>query len=359
MKRQVSLSRRLRANLGAIVNTAVWGASCVVCLVLYVSGPEGGRPRAVAVVERHPVVVPASGRLASLEVAPGQNVTAGQVLGTVEVPGLASRLAAAEAELEALRATLAAGDPLEARRFAKDTAGAQSRWLSAKVDLEALRAEGVAADLALSRLQTPGVGVAALELEQAQAARATISARIAAKSEEVGALEAAYVSARSLQSEGTDALLEARVQAAGAKVEELLAEQEAAVLRAPTAGTVAAVPEMAGTTAVESSAFPTAGQWLQAGLPVLTVIEPATRDAVAWVSPSQARALGAGASLDLRAPDGEVVQAQVVAVGAAVEPVPVRQLADPAVLEWGVPVTVRTDGVLLMPGEDFGLVGLP
>lgn len=359
MKRQVSLSRRLRANLGTIINTGLWATAALACLVLYAAAPVSGRPRAVAVVERHPVVVPSSGRLATLEVGAGDTVQAGQVLGSVEVPGLSSRLAGAEAELEALRATLAAGDPSEARRFAKDTAGAQSRWLSSRVELEALRAEAVGLDLELARLQAPGIGVAAAELEQRQAARSAIAARIAAVGEEVAALEAAYVTARSLQAEGSDALLEARVQAAAAEVEELLAEKEASILRAPSAGTVAAVPDRAGVSPIDTGSLPAPGQWLQAGTPAMSVVEPAAREAVAWLSPAQARALASGAPVELRGDDGEIIAAHVVAVGAAVEPVPVRQLADPTVLEWGVPVTMRTDSTLLMPGEGFGILGLP
>ena len=38
-------------------------------------------------------------------------------------------------------------------------------------------------------------------------------------------------------------------------------------------------------------------------------------------------------------------------VGAAVEPVPVRQLQDPARPEWGVPVTLLVTEGGLVPGE--------
>ncbi len=358
VRRQASLGRRLRANLGAIVNTALWAGAALTCLVLYVAGPAAGPTRAVAVVQRHPVVVPASGRLVTIEVQAGDPVEAGRVLATVEVPGLRSQLAAAEAELRALQVSMESGNPGEARRFAKDTAGAQARWLASRVELESLRAEAVGADLELARLRSPGVGVAAAEIEVREAARTALAARISALEEEAAALERAYEVARGLESSGVDALLEAQVQAAAARVDELVALQAAAALIAPVTGTVSAIAETRGASPLDVGTLPAPGAWLQAGVPALAIVQPHTDTAMSWLSPAQARTLQAGASLTLHAADGNDVTAQVVSVGAAVEPVPLRQLADPTVLEWGVPVTVRAPGAQLMPGEDFSISGL-
>ncbi len=356
VRRNVPLARRFRANIGAIANAAVWGSSAVFCAFLYfVGGTDGGTP-AVALVVRHPVVVPISGRLAAIEVQVGARVEAGQQLGVVAVPGLEQRVLAALAELQILHSTLAAGDPAEARRYAKDTAGAQARWLSARVEWESVRAEQLGVDVELSRLRSPGLAVPAIEVERLSARRDTLAARGAALTEEVGALERAYVVASGLEAAGADTVLEARVQAAAARVEELRALQEAAILRAPAGGTVAAVPHTVGATPIDIGTLPAPGTWVEAGIAALTVVEDSSREAVAYVTPAEARELKPGEPVTLVSTDRQSIASTVVAVGAAVEAVPLRQLSDPTMVEWGVPVTVRTNTALLTPGEAFGFL---
>lgn len=350
------LARRVRANLGAIANAAVWGGSAIFCALLYLAGGSEGGTRAVAVVVRHPVVVPISGRLAAIEVVVGARVEAGQQLGLVAVPGLEQRIVAAQAELQVLHSTLAAGDPAEARRYAKDTAGAQARWLSARVEWESVRAEQVGVDAELSRLRSPGLAVSAIEVERLSARRDTLAARGAALSEGVDALERAYVVASGFEAAGADTVLEARVQAAAARVEELRALQEAAILRAPAAGTVAAVPRTVGATPTDIGTLPAPGTWVEAGIAALSVVETSSREAVAYLPPSVARELKTGEPVTLVSTDRQSIASTVVAVGAAVEPVPLRQLADPTLVEWGVPVTVRTNAAVLTPGEAFSYI---
>ncbi|MBM4368300.1 MAG: hypothetical protein FJ102_18955, partial [Deltaproteobacteria bacterium] len=178
VRRQVPLSRRLRAHAGQIVNVGIWSGAALLSLVLYVVGaPETGT-RAVAVVRQHPVYVPTSGRLASISVAPGQRVEAGADLGVVEVPGLAQELAAAQAELMAIQAEYGMEGADLARRFVKDSDSAHARWLSSRVDLESRRAELVALDMELSRLETPGAAVPQADIDLARARRDAARAEI-------------------------------------------------------------------------------------------------------------------------------------------------------------------------------------
>ncbi|MSQ01655.1 MAG: HlyD family efflux transporter periplasmic adaptor subunit [Myxococcales bacterium] len=352
----IPFARRLRANLGVIANAAAWSGSAIICAILYLAGGSDGGTRAVALVVRHPVVVPISGRLAAIDVQVGTRVEAGQQLGLVAVPGLEQRVIAAQAELQILHSTLAAGDPAEARRYAKDSAGAQARWLSARVEWESVRAEQLGVDVELSRLRSPGLAVSAVDVERLSARHATLAARGAALAVEVGALERAYVVATGLEAAGTDNVLEARVQAAAARVEELRALQEAAILRAPAAGTVAAVPHTVGATPTDIGTLPAPGTWVEAGIAALSVVETSSREAVAYLPPAQARELQPGEPVTLISTERLSIASTVVAVGAAVEPVPLRQLADPAIVEWGVPVTVRTNAALLTPGEAFSFL---
>ncbi|GDX81956.1 hypothetical protein LBMAG42_37670 [Deltaproteobacteria bacterium] len=356
VRRQIPLTRRLRANAGVIANTGIWLGATTMCLVLYAAQGSDAPMHAVAMVEKHPVAVPESGRLASLEVVAGQRVEAGQSLGTIEVPGLAQELVAVQAQLLALQATTEGADPERERRFAKDLSGAQSRWLEGKVTLEAQRAELLGRDMALARLKTPGAAVPASEVEQSQAARDALAREVSAREESVAASERAYVQARALSGGTTDAALEARVQEATARVEMVRARLEASVLRAPTAGTVQ--PVVSGSDSASPTAagtLPAAGSWLQAGVPAFAVVEGTTREAVWYVSPDRARELVEGAPVTLESARGERVDAKVLAVSPAVEQVPVRQLADPAMLQWGVAVTVQTAKTELMPGEGFAV----
>jgi hypothetical protein len=95
--------------------------------------------------------------------------------------------------------------------------------------------------------------------------------------------------------------------------------------------------------------FPVAGQWVEAGLPLVTLTAPESQDAILYVEPAYTRHLAPGATVTLRRGSAPI-DADVHAVGVAVEVVPVRQRHDPMVAEWGIPVTLRARTPLL-PGE--------
>lgn len=350
VRRQVSLARRIRAHLGSLINGALWGTAAITCLVLYGLQAPGGSTRAVAIAQRHPVIVPQGGRLASINVQVGSVVEAGQPLGTVEVPGLAQELEAAQAELGGLEATLAA-DPERARRFAKDTSGAQARWLAARVALESQRAELVARELELARLQAPGVAVPALEVEQARARRDALQVEIDARAGELSALAEAYADARARASGGVDPVLESQVQAASARVESIRVRLDNGILRAPAPGVVAAPQVVDGGRTLDVGTLPSPGVWLPSGAPAFVVVETEAAVAVVYLPAARARGLTAGASVSLNAADGRSIEAKVVDIGPSVESIPLQQLHDPTLPEWGVAVRVRPVTGSLVPGE--------
>jgi multidrug efflux pump subunit AcrA (membrane-fusion protein) len=337
VRRSVPILRRLRAHAGPIVNAGIWGGAVLASLVLYLVGAPATGARAVAVVRQHPVYVPESGRLASILVAPGQHVDAGAELGVVEVPGLAQELASAQAELMAIQAEYGMAGADLTRRFVKDTDAAHARWLAARVDLESRRAELVGLDLELSRLETPGAAIPQGDIDAARARRDAALAEIAAREEEVAALERAYLGARA-RGRGSDAALEARVAASAASVEALRARASSSVLRAQAAGTV-------------TGAVPSAGTWLQAGIPAMTLTEATAQEAVVYVSPSLARDLEQGAVASLVDLRGERYAARIATIGPAVEGVPRQQAADAERAEWGIPVRLTVADAVLTPGE--------
>ncbi len=354
VRRRVPLGRRIRAHLGTLVNTGLWCAATATCVVLYLLQAPTGGTLAVAVVKRHPVVVPEGGRMATLQVEVGAVVEVGQELATIEVPGLAEQVRAAQAELAALESTLL-GDAESTRRFAKDTSGAQARWLAARVALESQRAQLIAKEMELARLQLPGTAVAVLQVEQARASRDALLVEIEARAEELTALAATYADARERAGAGADPALEAQVQAAGARVGALQQRLDAGTLRAPAAGVVAAIPEVQDGAATEGGHLPSPGTWLPGGVPVLLVVEASAEEAVVYLPPARALALADGAAVTLSGADGRSISARVVSVAASVEAVPLRQLSDPSLPEWGVPVRLRAAGEALKPGEAFAI----
>lgn len=356
VKRTIPLGRRLRAARGKIFHALFWLAcattSGVLLLTEYDRSSHAGM--AVAVSRSQYVRPPASGRIATLLVSPNQRVAAGDVLATVEVPGLSQQIAAAEAELRSLEAELGAAEADRGRRFARDLEGARASWLSARVSLERERAELVGAEQELARARAPGILVAAGEIERRTVVRDAAQAAVDARASEVEALERNYADARERAGLAQNDALHGAVEAAAVNLEALRAVAEANTLKAPVAGAVTApigAVGRDGRTDVVGEIFPVAGQWVQAGEAVLMVTEASAQDAVVFVDLGRARALAPGASVSVRSSGGQRYEATVRAVGVAVEPVPLRQLHDQTRAEWGVPVTLEVLGNVLTPGE--------
>lgn len=349
VRRTVPLSRRLRAHAGKLINAAIWFGAVFAAGILYLAQDPQTASRAIAAVRQHPVHAPASGRLASVAVQNGQRVSAGEQLAVIEVPGLQQQLAAAQAELLAIREESGLDGVDSERKFAKDADAAQARWLSARVSLESQRAMLIGLDLELGRLETPGAAVPAIELEAKRAARQALKAEIAAREEEYGALERAWSSSRQRAGIESSAAIEARVAAASAQVEAIRAVAESCVLRAQVAGTVTGVTQDGfGST---SQGVPAAGTWIQAGVPAFSLTEATTQEAVVYVSPLLAQQLAEGSPLALVGTGGERIDARVASIGPALEVVPLRQQRDITMPEWGVPVTLRAVDAVFTPGE--------
>ncbi|MFZ5477005.1 MAG: HlyD family secretion protein [Myxococcota bacterium] len=354
VKRRFSLFRRIRAARGLIMLGGFWSGAVLLCLVLALTSPVAGRRIAVASLRAHQIVAPESGRIAEVKVAPNQSVEAGTVLAVVEVPGLVQQIAAAEGELRALEAQLAAEEADIDRKFATDLEDARRRWLSARVDLERARAASLDADQEYARMTTPGVAVSNADIERARLRREASLAEVAARESEVAALDSGYASARKRAGSTDTQALRAAVEAAAVALEALRIQADANVLRAHVSGVVTARTAMQGRDGEfepTDEVFPAPGQWVQAGVPVLAVTEPTTTDAVLYVEIGHAQRLLPGTPVIARTAAGEKVDATVRAVGAAVEPVPMRQLTDIAVPEWGVPITLDFGDRPLVPGE--------
>ncbi len=359
VRRTMPLGRRLRAMRGKIFMALAWGAAAMACgvwLLVRSVGGDGGT--AVAVTKAHLIRAPESGRIATIEVVPFQKVEAGAVLAKIEVPLLNQEIASAEAELRSLEAQLGVEEADRGRRFARDLEGARAAWLRARVELERDRAELLVQEQELGRAGAPGVLVAASEVERFKTLRDAAKASVDARLTEVEALNAAYEDARERAGGSQSDLLKSAVESAAVHLESLRLVADSNVLRAYVSGIVTApvgFQARDGRTEVIDEGFPTPGQWVQAGVPVLTVTETTSQDAVVFVDIARARGLTPGSPVSVWGTGGSRFDATVRSVGVAVEPVPMRQLRDQTIQEWGVPVTLQVIDRALTPGEPLSV----
>lgn len=351
-RRTVPFWRRVRAARGKIAIFGTWLAACLVCVVLWGAGGTRAGVHAVASVRQYPVLPCEDGRLASLDVRPGQHVAAGQVLAVVEVPGVAQQIAAADAAVRALEAELSVESADLDRKFARDAESARARFLAATVDLQASRAALLETEAELARYTADGVGASAGVVDTLRLSAEAVRAEIVAREAETRELERAWRGANGRTSNAMDRLLASSLDLARGERDALVALDEACTIRATVDGVVGqTVTELRAGSPVGHPGVPVSGQWVVRGTPILTLTETTASEAVAWLGVRQARSLRPGSPATLTDEDGRETEAVVVSVGAAVEPVPLRVTGDPAFPQWGVPVTFAAEGVAFTPGE--------
>lgn len=342
VRRRVPWRRRWKSLRGSLLRTTVWLFAAGVCAYLLTAVPGPGQSRGLAMSRPRVMLAPQSARVAQLHVTPMQRVEAGQVLAELEVPGLKQQITSKEAEIRSLEAEIAIADKDRVRRYQTDQEDARARYLSAEVSLRGELAVLTGLENELARLKAPGVAIASTVIEQKEAERASVAASVAARREEVVALQRIYDAARGRASDTSVAALSARIEVTRAELEVLKHQAEDLVIRAPVSGMVGVL-------------LPSPGEWIPAGLVVLSVSEVSTQDAVVYVSAAESRRINPGDAVSLQSGDGRQLSGTVQVVGAMVEEVPVPQRPDPAVPEWGVPVTLKVGDGALMPGEPLNV----
>lgn len=125
------------------------------------------------------------------------------------------------------------------------------------------------------------------------------------------------------------------------RVADLRRQIESLEVHAPFAGTITAV-------------FCRPGQTVVAGTPILTIAATQGQYIVSYVRQEQRVVPVVGLAVDVRARSlpRQSSRSQIEEVGPQVEPVPLHQLRDPKVPEWGLPVRIAIPaGLQLRPGE--------
>lgn len=140
--------------------------------------------------------------------------------------------------------------------------------------------------------------------------------------------------------------IKAAITAQEARIMELEIQAQSLEIRSPISGTIAAI-------------YFHPGQAIRAGNPILTVVQPESRSIVTYVRQNQRfePKIGMQVSINKRSLTKQMAKTHIDRVGDQYEPVPIRQLRNPSVPEWGIPVRITMpDDLQLRPGELVDLI---
>ncbi len=362
-------SHRVKLWRTTLLPAVVWVTATVAVLTLYQR--QGQYLEATAVVDRHEVLLASmeDGRMVGLNAELLQRVEEGQIVGLLDTTLVEAELVIAQAELGRLRADL------DANRAALTKATSE-------------RATDEFADYRRFQLNLEDARLELLDLQTAQTVEKVKRDRYALLDErqkelaEEGILEVAVYDDTRLRLETTETRIrennlliamlgeqvkeaQARIDAfepmvAGASDEDTLlaplresitvqqsriqsieTRRARFVLRAPVAGEI-------------SQIFRRSGDILLAGTPILSITNPNSREAVAYLKEEDARRLSPDTPVRVvsRTKPAQIVDAKILRVGASIQQLPVNLRRVASVVEWGLPVLIGElpEGVFF-PGE--------
>jgi multidrug resistance efflux pump len=131
-----------------------------------------------------------------------------------------------------------------------------------------------------------------------------------------------------------------------AQIKEIEAEQEALTIRSPVTGIIVDVPLRPG-------------QAAQTGLPLMTVASTAPAPIISYVRQDQRvrPAVNMKVWVRSRYSSQQPVETVITQVGAQHMLIPMEQLRDPAIQEWGLPVWIEVpSGMQVRPGEMIDII---
>jgi len=307
---------------------------------------------------------PTTGRVHTIEVAPGQHVHAGQIVAVLDATELDAEraiLAAERAKLEASLAAVrsesamavddkahdaetsiaAAEMAVRTARSNREVRAAELRAVSAQFDALA----GLVKERMADRRDLDALGVKRAALRKEVEAADTLVPEL------VRQAAAARARRESLPTDATElALRPVRAElAVVAGREQLLAvRREQTVLRAPADGQVAAIHAPAGAVAGPNA-------------PVLTIVSRGPSDddeVVVCLREGQVGQVRVGEAVLLRSrgTGGPAVTAHVTRLGPQIEELPARCRRSPDMPEWGREISVALDEhAPLLPGQAFSV----
>jgi multidrug resistance efflux pump len=358
-----------RRSLRRAIPVAVWLAA--VALAWWLHWSLGGLSEATGIAEvRQYTISPAeTGRLASVEVVPGERVYPGAIVARLDTEILEGEIAVAEADLREIEAQIPAqGRSLDLTRLETErTFRAQCE--EAEVELQAARAthhrdraELAAVQEELDRQRTLVKQRLAntARMQELQVRLAALQEAVAAWPARVEALEAREKAARQrletwrathAGASGTDAR---RDRLRPLELQLLRQQEYLELLRKRLRNMTLRAPAEAYVTSVAARE----GDVLRPGDPVLVLVEADPVQVVAYVNEERGGRLAIGDTASLRSRDrnGGSVTGAIAGISRAVSQLPPRFWPGPTRPRWGREVFVRVaPGHPLDPGEAFDI----
>ncbi len=329
----ITLSHTARRRVTALL----WLSGLALAIALTLGSPAR-QIRALAWAEPVIVTVPEDGTLLELAVSLHQPVSEGDSVARLNPDQLIARGAVLEAELESLHSKESSAEQGRSRRFALDreTAGLEVAKLKAAVEEGQAQVKALRERLAIDeRLAAEGVA----PNERAGDVRRELSVvetRVAADRERLR-LAQRSVAQSGIRAEAADGPNRWQIVMAQRRLAEIEGRLERLVLRSTTAGQVTEV-------------FRAAGEWLEAGDPVLRISPMAASEVRAWLDSGLASDLSIGAPVDLMSETGERLPGIVKSVGVERQEIPKVLWARADAPEWGYLARIDLDDGTLAPG---------
>jgi multidrug resistance efflux pump len=307
------------------------------------------------------------GRIASVEVMPGQRVQAGQVIATLDDRELAAELAVLAAERYQMEAELQATVVETSLRVGDSSRELEETIDSAEIARQQARADRSVHAAELEELETQVEATQTLvdkrmidrrELVELAIQQAALRKQIQADDDMIRRLDGQASAVRARRGDlpraagkrAADALL-AALEAIRDQEEILTRRKELLVLRAPGPGEVSALYLRPGDMAIEGAVVATISG------PALTT-DDGRALVVACASETVAAGVEVGEAAELRPPEGGavVLTAHVQRLAPEVGQLPLRCWRDSRITEWGRGIYLATDEpVTLLPGQSFSI----
>lgn len=373
--RRISLSKRLSRAARAAVPLAVWLGAIAGVVALLPHHRAAGLVHGVVESQRATVTPAVEGRIAAVLVDRHERVRAGQVIARLSDDVVRLRLQRARLEMDRLRADLrwreveldvtARIDNLrgrmegeaELRRRTSELETARIDELATRADIAEIkvRAQGAKIDAErLERLEKQGIASEA-DLIRARTEHDALVTRaeqleivLTQRRQRLLAVEARlsnYVQPESADAPRDLALdpLRWSIKAQETELEQVALEGQCLDLLAPTDGHVEDV-------------MLRSGQWVAAGTPVFTIVEPKPKRILAYIPEAVRHQFAADATVDIiRASQPTAPRTStVVSISPALVLVPQRLWRDPRIEEWAWEAVLVADGDEA-PGERLSL----
>ncbi|MCC6554512.1 MAG: biotin/lipoyl-binding protein [Polyangiaceae bacterium] len=344
--------RQITAALHGAAPALTMGITLGLAAYLHFGGDQRGRVVGFAQATTEAISPTEIARVASVTVAVGDVVIAGQVVATLDTSGLDAEIAVAEAEKARLDASVRAERALLEQRptvgveaLQRELAREREEQLRVRAEEQALQGERARVRRLVDERQAILDDLTRLDLQHA-----SVKAIADQKPRTIGLLESQIAAAKQRHKEAvtpaaSPAELDADLLLARRTIDLLEQRRAGYVLRATHAGRVAGIDKQPGEVAA-------------AGEPILRLVSAQNR-VIVCVPERAALGLreGDGARLWVQGQGGSPLAGKALALGPLVTELPIRCRAAPSIPAWGREVTVALDHpVDLVPGQAFDVV---